>query len=108
MFYWLKYLQYFFYLAWYWNIRLAFFVLYYEIKGEKKYNLKTVGIDDLKKSLHPDDLVHASVYQPINFYTAETLFSTLTPADKQTALLDVGCGKGRVLAMAAHHGFGQV
>jgi SAM-dependent methyltransferase len=48
------------------------------------------------------------VYQPINFYIAEKLFSTLTQAEKQSALLDVGCGKGRVLAMAAHHGFRRV
>lgn len=108
MFYWLKYLQYFFYLAWYWNTRLAFFVIYHEIKGERKYKLKTVGIDNLKKSVHADDRLHASVYQPVNFYTAEKLFSALTAADKQTALLDVGCGKGRVMAMAAHNNFGRV
>jgi SAM-dependent methyltransferase len=108
MFYWLKYLQYFAYLAWHWNLRLAFFVIYHEIKGERKYKVQTVGIDTLKKSVHANDLVHANVYQPVNFHIAEKLFSTLTDADKQTAFVDVGCGKGRVLAMAAYHGFAQV
>lgn len=102
------YLQYFFFIAWHWNIRLAAFVIYHEIKGEHKYKTRSTGIDELRNSLTTADLQHASIYQPVSFYIAELLFQQLPFHITQTGFLDAGCGKGRTMAMAAYHGFTQV
>lgn len=104
----MRYLTYFLYLSWHWNIRLAIFIIRHEIKGEKKYGISTVGIDDLKTTIPAEVLEHASVYQPINYYIAEQLFEQLVLEDIQGALLDLGCGKGRVIAIAAAYGFKEI
>jgi SAM-dependent methyltransferase len=54
------------------------------------------------------DREHASIYQPVNFYTAETLFESIDKEDTIGTFLDMGCGKGRVLAMAAAYGFKEI
>lgn len=106
--YFINYIRYFFYLALNWNVRLATFIIWHEIRGEKKYGLKTTGIDDLTATMSNAERQHASLYQPVNFYTAEKLMAQLAPEEKATGFLDVGCGLGRVLAMAAHHGFRKI
>lgn len=104
----MEYIKYFFYLGWNWNFRLAAFVLYHEIKGEKKYGQKTLGIDDLKSDIPKNLLDHASVYQPINYYSAELLFEQTYLEDTQGTLLDLGCGKGRVLGIGAAYNFKHI
>lgn len=104
----IAYIKYFFYLAFNWNFRLAWFIIQKEISGEKKYNLDTTGIDDLSASISLEDREHASIYQPVNFYTAEKLFESVSSSDLAGAFIDVGCGKGRVLAMAAAYGFKEI
>lgn len=104
----MRFIKYFFYLAWHWDIRLAIFIIRNEIKGEKKYGITTTGIDDLKSTIPKAVLAHASVYQPINYFIAELLFDQITYQDLQGVLLDLGCGKGRVLAVAAAYGFKQI
>ncbi|TAD83824.1 MAG: class I SAM-dependent methyltransferase [Bacteroidetes bacterium] len=106
--YFTNYIRYFFYLALNWNPRLATFIIWHEVQGEKKYGLKTTGIDDLTATMTNAERQHASIYQPVNFYTAEKLLAQLTPQEKNTGFLDVGCGLGRVMAMAAHHGFKHI
>jgi SAM-dependent methyltransferase len=102
------YIKYFLYLALNWNFPLAFYIIKKEIEGEKKYGLRTTGIDDLTKSMNIEEREHASIYQPVNFYTAEALFSQVDALDLQGGFLDMGCGKGRVLAMAAAFGFTEI
>lgn len=105
---WWTYCTYFFYLAWGWNIRLAWFVIWRELTGEKTIGHFSSGIDTLKASVSEADLEHASIYQPVNFFTAEKLFQQLAPAEKHTAILDAGCGMGRVIALAAYEGFREI
>lgn len=102
------YIKYFFYLALNWSFPLAWFILKKEIEGEKKYGIQTTGIDDLTKSMDACEREHASIYQPVNFYTAERLFQNIDAADLQSGFLDMGCGKGRVVAMAAAYGFKEI
>lgn len=104
----MKYLNYFLYLAWNWNPRLAFFVLKHEVRGERKYRQKTIGVNDLKKEIPGETLKHASVYQPVNYYTAEKLFEQTFLEDVSGTLLDLGCGKGRVFGVAAHYGYHHI
>jgi SAM-dependent methyltransferase len=103
------YLKYFFYLGWNWNFRLATTILWYEIKGEKKYGVDTIGINDLVDSVTEKDREGASIYQPVNYYIGEWLFSCLTENEKAgKSFMDAGCGRGRVMAMAAYHGFKKI
>ncbi len=71
----MEYLRYFFFLAFHWNVRLAFFILFYEIRGERKFGTSTTGVDDLLDSVSESDRRHASIYQPVNFFIAEWLFT---------------------------------
>ena len=91
-----------------WSFPLASFIIKKEIEGEKKYGIQTTGIDDLTKSMDADEREHASIYQPVNFYTAERLFENIAPPDLNGSFLDMGCGKGRVLAIAAAYGFKEL
>ena len=44
-----KYIKYFTYLAFNWNIKIAWTIIFQEIKGERKYGINTTGADELKK-----------------------------------------------------------
>jgi SAM-dependent methyltransferase len=106
--YWWNYIKYFFFLGWNWNFRLAAFILWHDIKGEKKYHSYTTLIDDLSDSIDEQDWMHASIYQPVNFYTIHQLFAHITEADKQSAFIDIGCGMGRLFSVAAAFGFRKI
>jgi predicted RNA methylase len=80
-------------------------VIWHEWKGERLYGGQTTGIYSLKKDVPEIDRLHASVYQPVNFYTALRLMSTLDDADKKGSLLDAGCGLGRLFFLAGAMGF---
>ncbi len=100
-------LRYFFYLAWNWSFGLAFFIIRHEIRGQKKYGINTIGIDELN-NIPKSAKAHASIYQPINYYTAETLFDQLFLEDIEGDLLDLGCGKGRIFAIGVAYDFKKI
>ena len=102
------YLQYFFYLGLNWNWRIAFNVISQEIKGEKKYNIDTTGADELKTlSKKGIDISHATIYMPISYSLLEDIFRQL-PATQKKHFLDIGCGKGRAICVAAHSGYEKI
>lgn len=107
----LNYIKYFFYLAFNWNFRIAYYILKQEIRGEKKYGIHTTGADELKTlDKKGIDISHATIYMPVSYDLLEELFeqlnlSTLKPLNH---FLDIGCGKGRALCVAAHQGFNKV
>ncbi|HNU88647.1 MAG TPA: class I SAM-dependent methyltransferase [Ferruginibacter sp.] len=103
-----SYINYFFYLAWNWNISIAWYILRQEIKGERKYGIHTTGADELKKLDKAGiDISHATVYMPVSYELLEDIFEQLSLTKPQTPnhFLDIGCGKGRALCVAAHYGF---
>ncbi len=103
------YIRYFFYISFNWNIRLAWFTIYHEIKGEKKYHINTSKIEDVKKlSLKGGNVDHAELYQGANYYLLENVFEYLQTIETPKNILDYGCGKGRVLAVAAYYGFEKI
>lgn len=105
----LYYLRLFFFIAFNWNIRLALFTVYHELRGEKKYKLNTSKIVDVKKlPVKGDNVEHAELYQGANYYLLEKVLDHLQTIDANQNILDFGCGKGRVLAVAAYYGFSKI
>jgi SAM-dependent methyltransferase len=102
-------LRYFFYIAWHWNPLLALFTIYYEIRGEKKYHIHTTGEDELQSLKDIGiDISHASIYMPLNYFILERLMREIIKYDQSKTLLDLGCGKGRVMVVAAAFGFERI
>ncbi len=100
------YLRLFFFIAFNWNIRLAWFTVYHELRGEKKYHINTSKIENLKKlSVKGNNLEHAEIYQGANYYLLEKVLDHLQTIEANDNILDFGCGRGRVLAAAAYFGF---
>ena len=104
----MRFIRYFLYLAWHWDLEMALFVIRREIAGERKYGLRTIGTHYLGDAISDSAKAQATQYEPINYYSAEWLLNQITDAEKQTGFLDVGCGKGRVLAMAEYYGFEDI
>lgn len=103
-----SYIKYFFYLAYNWNIGIAWHIISQEINGEKKYGINTTGADELKSLQNLGvDITHATIYMPVSYCLLEEIFLQLQEIPRNH-FLDIGCGKGRALCMAAHEGFRQV
>ncbi len=92
-----------------------------EVAGEKKYGINTTGADELLKlEKQGIDISHATIYMPVSYTLLEEVFKQLnatkllnskpvnpaSPAGRH--FLDIGCGKGRALCVAAHFGFKKV
>lgn len=103
------YIKYFFYIALNWNIRLALFSIYHEVKGERKYNINTSRLDDLKHlSVKGYNRNEAEIYQGANYYLLENVFTQLRRLNAPVDITDIGSGKGRVMVVAAHYGFTKI
>ena len=103
-----SYIKYFFYLAYNWNIRIAWYIIREEMNGEKKYGVDTTGADELKKLENKGiDITHATIYMPVSYTLLEEILRQL-PASARNHFLDIGSGKGRAMCIAAHHGFKKV
>jgi hypothetical protein len=100
----------FFYVAFNWNLLLAVFVTWHEVKRGSKYKINTikpVSLNDL--TIVEGDKTRSSPYEALNYYVLETLFDNfckLFPGEKN--LVDVGSGKGRIMIVAAHYGFTNI
>jgi SAM-dependent methyltransferase len=103
------YLKYFFYIALNWNTKLALFTIYHEIRGEKKYGIRTSKLKDLAKlCVKGNNKKHAEIYQGTNYFLLENVLSYLQNIGANNSIVDYGCGKGRVLAVAAFYGFHKI
>jgi 16S rRNA G966 N2-methylase RsmD len=104
----LKYLKYFFYLAYNWNIRIAWHIIQQEIIGEKTYGINTTGADNLK-SLEKKgiDISSATIYMPVSYDVLKQFFDEVK-LEKFNHLLDIGCGKGRAMCVAASNGIKKI
>lgn len=99
-----KFIRYFFFLATNWNLRIAWHITQQEIKGEKKYGITSTGADELRKLKDKGiDIRHATIYMPTSYDMLEDLFQQLN-SNSIHHFIDIGCGKGRVLCVAAYHG----
>lgn len=97
----LKYLQYFFYLTYNWNIRIAWHIIRHEIEGEKNYGINTTGADNLKNLEEKGiDISSATIYMPVSYDVLEHFFEEVKLQNFKH-FLDIGCGKGRAMCVAA-------
>jgi len=104
----LRYIKYFYFLFINWNVKIAWYKIKQEIKGEKKYGINTTGADELfKLEKQGIDISHATIYMPVSYTLLEEILEQL-PSGICNHFLDIGCGKGRALCVAAHKGFKQV
>ncbi len=103
------YIRLFFFIAFNWNFKLAWFTVLHEIRGEKKYHINTSRLNNLKKlSIKGDNIENAAIYQGANYYLLENVFEYLQSINANKNITDFGCGKGRVLAVAAYYGFTKI
>ncbi len=103
------FLKYFYFIGSNWNFKLAFFTIRQEIKGEKKYGIDTIQFNRLKTlSVYGENLMHASIYQGANYFLLEKAFDYLQSINANHTIVDFGCGKGRVLVVAAFYQFRKI
>ena len=104
----ITYIKYFYFLFVNWNIRIAWLMIRQEMAGEKKYGIHTTGADELYKLEKLGiDISHATIYMPVSYSLLEETFQHIDLTSLHH-FLDIGCGKGRALCIAAQHGFKQV
>lgn len=104
-----NYFNYFNFVRRNWSLRLALFTIYHEIRGERKYKINTTGYDNLQHlEVRSDNKKAAYIYQPVNYYVAEKAFDYVAGQIERPVLVDFGCGRGRILAIAAYFGFKQI
>lgn len=114
----LTYIRYFYFLLDNWDFKIAWYMIKQEVKGERKYRINTTGADELNKLEEMGiDVTHATIYMPVSYALLEEVFKQINSHNQklQTAnnkplkhFLDMGCGKGRAMCMAAHYGFNKV
>lgn len=104
----LNFIRYFFFIGFNYGWRIAWFILTTEIKGEKKYGINTTGIDDLKNLPKKGiDISLATFYMPVVYPLLEEALAYIPKKNRQH-LLDIGCGKGRAICVAANMHYQQV
>lgn len=103
---WINYIKLFWYFAVNWNLRLALFIIFHEIRGEKKYGLNTsFPLELARLSIRNGNISRSSRYEAVNFYILESLLQRITEIGENRSFTDLGCGKGRAMAVAAYYGF---
>lgn len=101
----ISFIRYFFYLARNWGAGIAYHIIRKELYGEKKYHIRTTGADELQSlAAKGIDITHATIYMPASYDILEDVFAHLE-TNTYKHFVDIGCGKGRAMCVAAHYGF---
>ena len=104
-----QYISHFFYVAVNWNIWMAFFMVYDNIRGALKYGSNTLIPIELKNlTITGGDIKKASRYEAVSFYMLEQLLTAFRKISGETSIIDLGCGKGRMMMVAPHFGFTNI
>jgi SAM-dependent methyltransferase len=105
----IQYTRFFFYTAVNWNVWLAFFALYHDIYGAIKYRIQTFSPILLAHlTITGTDISKSSPYEAVNYYLLEKLLTAFRRLSASTSIVDLGCGKGRVMVVAAYFGFNHI
>jgi SAM-dependent methyltransferase len=103
-----KYIQYFLYIGINWGWKIASVIILQEIKGEKQYGINTTGADELSRLNKAGiDISHSTIYMPVSYSLIESALQKIKPGNRKH-FLDIGCGKGRAMCVAANFGFNKL
>ena len=84
-------------------------MLYQDLRGAFKYDIRTFQPADLDGlTIAGHDRTGSSRYEAVNYYILEKLLSQFCAHSDCRSIVDLGCGKGRVMAVAAHYGFQRI
>ncbi|MEI6311060.1 MAG: class I SAM-dependent methyltransferase [Bacteroidota bacterium] len=105
----LQYIYYFFRSIRYRGFIFTLKLLYFEFYYERKLGIKTLQIANLE-SLNTinNDYENNHHYQGASYYVLSILFKKIKKYSTDKTFIDYGCGKGRVLIMAALEGFDPI
>lgn len=105
----LQYLHYFIRSVWYRGFFFTCKLLYNEFYYEKKLGIQTLHIENLESlDTLSNDYENNHHYQGASYYVLTLIFEKLKSFTKLRTLFDYGCGKGRVMIMAAETGFTDI
>ncbi len=97
-------IKYFLFIGFNWNWQIALYLLRDNIYGEKKYQINTIGYDKLTTLRKQNiDISHSTLYMPVSYKLLEELFDKIS-LTSYSHFIDIGCGKGRALCVAAKYG----
>jgi SAM-dependent methyltransferase len=101
--------RYFFFICVNHNLFLACRILFDEIRGERKYGLDTTGVLVIRKQkLQSANAIHSNEYMPASYVLVEDALEVINKFEHNRSFLDIGCGKGRALFVAARYGFTSI
>ncbi len=104
----ISYIKYFWYLASNWDFTIAAHILKQEPKGERKYGIQTTGFDKLDSLIEKGvDIDHSTIYMPASYDLLEDIFQKAN-INQFKHFVDLGCGKGRALCVAAAMGVSKL
>jgi len=104
-----KYISHFWYVATNWNIWMACFMVYDNIRGSLKYGTNTfIPVELRELTITNGDRKKASRYEAVSFYMLEKLLGAFQKFSGLKSIIDLGSGKGRVLMVAPHFGFTNI
>lgn len=85
-------------------------MLYHDIRGAVKYGLRRtftpVQLSHL--TITNADITKSSPYEAINYFMLKKLLTAFRKQSPDTSIVDLGCGKGRVMVVAAYFGFTRI
>jgi SAM-dependent methyltransferase len=87
------------------GVFFTFRLMYNEWKWEKKLGISTLQIENPSFGERTQEFHH---YQGASYFVMREMFARLPAETKRGAFLDIGCGKGRVMIVAAMNGFKKV
>jgi SAM-dependent methyltransferase len=84
-------------------------MLYHDISGAFKYdNRRTFAPVQLRHLTINDDISKSSPYEAVNYYMLKKLLGAFRNQSTCTSIVDLGCGKGRVMVASAYFGFTNI
>ena len=87
------YIKYFYFLFINWNLKIAWYMIMQETKGEKKYGIDTTGADELQQLENMGiDISHATIYMPVSYDLLEEIFNHICLSGSVTPKQFTFCG----------------
>lgn len=88
---------------------MALFIIWHDLKLGSKYRVNTIKPENLKSlTIIEGDISKSSPYEAVSYYLLEKILKSFRNVSNAASLIDLGCGKGRVMVVSAFFGFSSV